>query len=228
MGSLTDEEGAGSINIGWLQAGIALDAQVTLGFDLSKLSSAGIEEYRALLNHYQPFTGTTRVDRVLEPSTFVTVKGGIAYLGLLNRSLDERRLQVALDQYGLRADRVYSVFDASTRQASTVQRVFATTIGPQSFRLYVLTDEPMVVWTTSSYVSTPSPGRLAVRLDGPTHVAGVAHIFVPQPRRVTVDGTPIVDTAATRGSLHYRYDPATQLMTVTYPHGRPLELAIEF
>jgi hypothetical protein len=228
MGTATDEEAASSINVGWLQAGIALDSQVTLGFDLNRLSTAGIEEYRALLNHYRPFTGTTRVDQVLEPSTFVTVKDNVAYLGLLNRAFEERRVAVALDQYGLRSDRGYTVFDTTSRQASTVRGVFETAIGPQAFRLFILANQPTVVWTTSSFATTVAPGRLAIRLDGPAHVAGLAKIVVPQPRHVTVDGIPIAENTTTEANFQYRYDPTTRLMTVTYPHGRPFELAVEF
>lgn len=228
MGALSDEAGASPINIGWLQAGIALDSQVTLSFDLARLESSGVAEFRGLLNHYRPFTGITTVDQALEPSTFVTVKDGIGYLGLLNRAFDERRFGVPLDKYGLRGDRKYSVFDASSKQASAARGVFETTLGPQSFRLFIIAGDPAVIWTTSSYSSTLSPGQLTVQLAGPAHVAGVANVVVPPPRRVTFDGTPMSAVAGIPGNLQYRYDEAAGVLTVAYPHDRPRRLIIEF
>jgi hypothetical protein len=230
MGALTAHAGDAPVHYQWLQAGIALDSHVTLSFDLASLDPAAIGEYRALLNHYRPFTGTTKFDAVLEPSVFVTRRGDTVYLGLLNRGFDERQFAVPLAEYGLDGGATYASFDLTSAAGRLVRGTFEAKVPPRAFRLYVLAARPQVVWTTSSYTAEQSAGRLAVELRGPNHVAGLARVVVPPPRRVTLDGRALspAEQADSTASDRYHYDAESGLLTVRYSHDQPRRLAIEY
>jgi hypothetical protein len=229
MGALTDENPTGPINLAWLQAGIALDSHVELSFDLAKLTNEEVAEYRALLNHHRPFTGQTRVDRALEPSVLVTKRGETVYVGLLNRSFSERAFDVRLADYGLDPSSAYSVYDVTDKRTRSVQRSLTITLAPRSFRLYILTAQPDVVWTSSKHQIARSGNRLTIDLTGPSHVPGFAAITLPRAARgITVDGISVTgerDHSGPSGAFSYRARDG--LATFTYGQDRGHRIEIE-
>jgi hypothetical protein len=228
MGALTADEGSEPINLDWLRAGIALDSHVTMSFDLETLSNDEVAEYRGLLNHYDPFTGSTRFDRVLEPSVFVTRKDGRAYLGLLNRSASEQSFTVRLSDYGLSDRMDLTFFDVSAKTARIARGTFDATLPPRSFRLFVVALEPSVVFTSSSLKATRTNREIAVQLSGPAHVPGVCYVAVPRPTRVMLNDVALVETQDARpASGQYRFDARGGLLMVAYSHAQPLRLVVE-
>jgi len=228
LGAASDSHGGAAINLSWLEAAIALDSLATLSFDLSTLGPSDVSAYRALLNHHRPFTGQTQVDQLNDPSIFVTRKNDLVYLGLLNRGNESLPFAVPLRGFGV-SESEHWAFDVTTKTVSKASNVFRTTLAPRSFRLFILSSKPTVIWTSSSYTSNATTNRLSIELRGPSHVAGQMMIVGPRPRRVKLDGHELMERSllSVSSTGHYVYHESGGL-DIEYGHDQPHHLEVEY
>ncbi len=226
MGAIYDEPNQSMVNRAWLAAGLALGTHVTVGFDLTSLSREALSDYRSLLTHYDPFTGTTTFGRGLRPQTFATRRGGITYLGVLNRGQSQADIRVPLADHGLRVQpgteraKAPTAYDVDGGRFMRLTGSFTATVPAQSFRLYIVRTEPGVLWTNSSFQTQDSQNdgsSLSVTLKGPDGLPGFAFLATPPPKRVTLDGVVLSLPGGKRppGSV-YRYDAQTGVLSLTY------------
>jgi hypothetical protein len=210
----------------WLGAALALGAQVSLGSDLTFLSSEGLAALRAMLVHYRPFAGVTRTGGAapgLLPEWASTTVGDLTFLAVLNRTAGPTTSTVRLAAAGLSEAHDGAVaFDAAAARSSRVGDLLAVEVPARSLRLITLRQTPGVVWTTSSYEVQPHPTGWRLLLRGPQDVPGRLHFHLPggAPRAVILDGQPL-PAAPAPGSpapAGYAYDAPSGVLTVHYPH----------
>lgn len=207
MGAIFDNPNASTINRWWLQAGLALGAHVTLGFDLAGMTQETLSLYRSLLAQYEPFSGVTTYGRGLRPPTFATTKAGTTFLGVLNRLRGQRRVTAPLADHGIDLSRPATAYDVDADRFMRLSSPLTVTMPSESFRLFVVRQDPGVMWTNSSFVVEQDVQKMIVTLRGPDGLAGYAHLLVPQPQRVLLDGQPATAVA---------YDDLTNILTVSY------------
>ncbi|MDO9066202.1 MAG: hypothetical protein Q7U96_03865, partial [Chloroflexota bacterium] len=206
-------------------AGLALGTHVTIGFDLTSLTEEALSDYRSLLTHYDPFTGTTTFGRGLRPQTFATRRGGITYLGVLNRSQSQTNVRVPLSEHGLQLQpgedrrQAPTAYDVEGGQFLRPTAPFTVTLPAQSFRLFIVRTEPGVLWTNSSFVAQDEGSGISVALRGPAHLPGYAYLATPPPRRVTLDEA-VLSLQGDRPpeGPFYGYDARTGVLAVRYEY----------
>jgi hypothetical protein len=219
MGAIFDNPNTSALNRWWLQAGLALGVHVTMGFDLAGMTEQTLSAYRSLLAQYEPFVGTTTYGRGLKPQTFATTRQGTTYLGVLNRSRSERRIVAPLAEHGLDLDRPATAYDVESDRFISLAAPFTVTLPAQSFRLYIVRQDPGVLWTNSSFSVEQAEHGMTVTLKGPAGLPGFVHLFTPRPSRVLLDGHPMVysyDEASAVLSADYQNEPAGHIMTIEY------------
>ncbi|MBX5493041.1 MAG: NPCBM/NEW2 domain-containing protein [Chloroflexi bacterium] len=208
----------------WLRGALALGAQATLSFDLTRLSPERLVEYRAHLTHLRPFEGETRFDAAVPPTTVAHVRGPLVYTGVINREDRARTIRLDLAALGLETGVPYTYYDVENRGFGQLTDGLAVSLPPRSFRLLVMRRTPGVLWTPSSFEETPEPGGLRVVLDGPPQVEGMAWLASPPPAAVLLDGQPLA-VGATPG---YQYDAAHGVLQVRYAHNGPRTLEVRW
>lgn len=220
MGAIYGDPNESKVNRWWLQAALALGTHVTIGFDLTAMSEETLDGYRRLMTHYEPFTGTTTFGSGLKPRTFATQRGGTTYLGVLNREERTVRFRVPLADHGI-APASATVYDVEADRFIRFTSPYTLTMQPESFRLYIVRQEPGVMWTNSSFEARAEPGGLTVTLRGPTGTAGQAAVAVPQPRAVYMDGTALaVGDGQAPSEGRFAYDAVTGVLNVVYEQRR--------
>lgn len=212
----------------WLRGALAAGVQATLSFDLTRMTPQTLGRYRAHLAHYYPFAGETRFDGAVLPTSFATVRGPLAYLGVINREQAPRTVQVALEELGLDAAARYTGYEPESDTFRAITGSLEVTLPAKSFRLYVLRREPGVLWTTSSFEETAAPGEVRVRVDGPGSVPGVLWLASAEPAAVLLDGAPLPALVAGAAGSGYRYHPAPGVLEVRYEHVGPREIAVRW
>ena len=96
---------------------------------------------------------------------------------------------------------------------------FMTTLRPQSFRLFLVTGQPGVVWTNSSYRVETVDGELRIAVNGPAGTDGFIEIYAPQFRSVFFDDVRFPIARLRRGlSAEAAYDQTTQVLRIPYTH----------
>ena len=220
MGAIFDNPNGSTLNRWWLQAGLALGAHVTLSFDLAGMEPETLSTYRSLLVQYEPFSGVTTYGRGLHPPTFATTRGGTTFLGVLNRAQGQRLIAVPLSDHGIDLSRPATAYDVETNNFLRLATPFTLTIAAETFRLFVVRQDPGMMWTNSSYVVEQGEQKMTVTLRGPDGLPGYAHLLVPQPQRVLIDGK---DASA------LSYDDKTEILSITYDNSSEGHvLAIEY
>lgn len=210
----------------WVQAGAALGAPATIGTRLEQMEPRTITAFRADLNALQPYQGRTTYGPGLLPDTFATTRDGVTYLGVVNRGLQPRSVQVNPADHGLEPDAPYTALQVSSGLGQRVAGSFAVDMPARSFRLFALRRDPGVVWTDSVVSVQTAAGGLALGMEGPSGLPGLAHIASPAPNGVLLDGAPLRRGDAPQIDAAYAYDPGSGLLSVAYSHraGRRLEV----
>ena len=207
MGAIYDDPNTSTVNRWWLEAGLALGTEVTLGFDLAGMTPETLSFYRSLLAQYEPFTGTTTYGQGMWPSTFATTRGDTTYLGVLNRTAVTATIPISLAEHGVNTQRPVTMYDVEAGQVTRRGGAFDVALPPQSFRLYIIRQAPGVMWTNSSFTVTTANRSLSVTLKGPDGLPGYAYVRTARPARVTMDGQPMND---------YSYDAVLGVLSLTY------------
>ena len=212
----------------WFEAALAMGTQMTISTDLTRLSTRDLGSLRAVLVHYNAFQGDTRFVGMPFAQSFATTCGGITYLGALNRGGEAMDASFKLSDYGLDPEREYLMYDVSSNRYAKVRGSFAVKLAGSSFRLFLLRDTPGVVWTNSSFEVEAGPRSLTVRLSGPEAIAGFAHLYLPKPETVRLDGRELERSARPEPGSSYSYDEATGVLRLRYSHNRPLTLEVAY
>lgn len=227
MGAIYDYPNTSKLNLWWLGAGLALGTQVALSFDLTAMEPEALSAYRSLLVHYNAFQGETFLSSALNPQAFATRVGDITYLGAINGGFGERRINLRLSRFGLSDSASYTVYDVEAGRYLRVQRSLRVTLPPQSFRLFLVRDEPGVFWTNSSFRRLPANIGLRLSVKGPTAIEGFMELFTPKPLGVSLDRRPLVSSEpAQLEEGRYAYDPNTGILTLRYEHKGGVEREI--
>ena len=212
----------------WFEAALAMGTQMTLSTDLTHISSRDLSALRALLVHYNAFQGETRFVGVPFPESFATTSGGITYLGAMNREEEALEVNLELEDYGLDGQKDYLLYDVASSSYTLVNGSFAVSLAGNSFRLFLLRDDPGMVWTNSSFQDESEDGMLRFRLAGPRAVAGFAQISSPLPTSVRLDGRELTRSSRGAAGNSYWYDDDTGVLRVRYRHDRPHTLEVDY
>lgn len=222
LGNFWGDPNNNALGLQWLEAGLALNAPVVLGFDLLAMTPQSLGAYRARLSMLRPFKGEVQASG-LWPESFSSTVDGTTFLALFNRTDQQQVLTADLSSHGLRHGMRFWGYDiAADRPLSITNRVISG-VEPQSLRLFVLRSEPGVLWTGSSFQVTNSPNRLELEMGGPDSLPGYAYIAIPSPISVTIDGQPATEDS-------WSYDPDTAVLIIQYPHknGEATRIEIQY
>ena len=118
----------------------------------------GLSALRAVLVHYNAFQGETRFVGVPFPESFATTSGGMTYLGAMNREGEALEVTLDLEDYGLDGGKEYLLYDVSSTSYTVVKGTFSVSLAGNSFRLFLLRDNPGMVWTNSSFQDESEDG----------------------------------------------------------------------
>lgn len=220
-------ESQGMIRL-WFEAALAMGTQMTLSTDLTHISPRELSALRAVLVHYNAFQGETRFLGAPFPESFATTSGGMTYLGAMNREEETREATLELADYGLDSEKVYLLYDVASNSYTLVKRSFSVSLAGNSFRLFLLRDNPGMVWTNSSFQDDSEDGVLRFRLAGPRTVAGFAQLSSPLPIRVRLDGRELIRSSRGAVGNSYWYDDDTGVLRVRYRHDRPHTLEVDY
>ena len=218
LGNFWGDPDSDPVGLEWLDAGLALNAPVVLGFDLNSLSGDTLAEYRSRLTMLRPFSGEVNIPGGLQSETFSTNVGGTTYLAVFNRSDQPKEIRAEAREHGFAPDAV--AYDVAARQALPVRGAVVARVEPRTLRLFVVRSDPGLLWTDSSFLVTPTDGGLLLRMTGPSKLPGYAYVATPSPSAVLVNGVPIDPKAL-------RYDEAAGMLGVDYSHGPGSGTSIE-
>jgi hypothetical protein len=215
LGNYWGDPNSNPIGLQWLEAGLALDAPVVLGFDLHEMSPKTLSEYRARLAMLRPFQGTVNLPDRLRPDSFSATSGGTTFIALLNREHEQRELLTSVGDHQLPVGQKLAAYDVGVGQPLAVEGEIRATLDAETLRLFAVRSEPGVLWTNSSFRATPSPDGLELLMGGPADLPGSAYVAAPAPQAVLIDGE-----AAPDGSWSYFAEAG--VLKLEYPH-RPGE-----
>lgn len=199
------------VGLQWLEAGLALDAPVVLGFDLTAMSTEALSRYRSRLSQLRPFAGQLHLPAVLNPESFSAVSGGTTFLALLNREGEPREMRAELADHGLPADTDLALYDVAWGAPLAARGAVSARVDPHTLRLFVLRSEPGVLWTNSGFSATDFENGLILKMSGPEELRGYAYLTTPEPRAALLNGRPLPRDS-------WSYDQETGVMRVEYPH----------
>jgi hypothetical protein len=228
MGNVYDGPNRSTINRWWLGAGLALNTQVALSFDLTHLSAEGLASYRALLAHSRPFRGQARFGPGIFPDYFATTLDGTTCLGVVNRAAAARTIVPALGDLGLDPTAEHAVYDVEDDRSFSARGDFPVAIEAESFRLYILRRDPGVLWTTSAVRVSARLGGMTLELSGPAAARGRLVLASPEPRSVALDGRRLPRRDPDDRARGYGYDRQAGVLDLRYTHRRPRRLEIAF
>ena len=228
MGAIYGDPNSSDVNRWWLGAALALGVPMTISFDLPTMSDEVMSGYRSLLVQYGAFDGRTYTNDILRPSAVATTARGTTYFGVLNREAGQKTFSFDLAEFGLDGNREYLVYDVINDQYSRAQGNLDATLPGQSFHLFVLRDEPGVMWTNSAFDQVISPSETDLTVRGPASISGFITVASPRPRAVYFDGVLVSGGALGLEEVLYAYDEAAGLVTLRYQHNGPHTIAIRY
>ncbi|MBM2809630.1 MAG: Alpha-galactosidase [Chloroflexi bacterium] len=211
----------------WLQAAAALGTQATISLRLDGVEIPEMAAIRSDLVAIDPHKGTTTYGPGLFPETFATQRGGLIYLGTVNREHAARQIRIDPGSLGLDPTVSYMVYDVARDTAFRASGQFSLDVPKRTFRLLVLRADPGVVWTDSVATLTSAPGGLVFQVSGPAEIPGTLRAATPRPTQVLIDGSPLARAAADPRDGQYAYDDESGLLRVSYDHrpgGRRVEV----
>ncbi len=212
LGNYWGDPNSNPIGLQWLEAGLALNAPVVLGFDLNELSLEALSEYRGRLAALRPFRGEVHLPESLEPNSFSATTDGTTFLALLNRERSGREMRASLADHGLPADRRLAAYDVAAGQPLPMRGLVAAAVSPETLRLFAIRSEPGVLWTNSGFEVASQPYGLSLRMRGPVALPGYAFVACPLPTAVLIDGEPAAEGA-------WSYDDESGVLRLDYSHG---------
>jgi len=212
----------------WFEAALAMGTQMTMSTDLTRMSGRDLSALRSVLVHYNAFQGETRFVGMPFAQSFATAVGDIVYLGALNRDPVARDITLRLSDYGLDPQREYLMYDVSASRYSRVRGSFTVKAAASSFRLFLLTDKPGVIWTNSAFRVETAPRALKVQMSGPRAITGFVQIHVPSPTRVRLDGRDLPRLSTPGVGSGYSYDDRTGVLRLRYRHDWPHTLEVSY
>lgn len=221
LGNFWGDPNSNSLGLQWLEAGLALNAPVVLGFDLPAMTPQALDAYRARLTLLRPFTGEVH-DCQLWPESFSATADGTTFLALLNRSDQQQVLRSELANHGLRRGVRYWSYDVAADCPFSAVDAVAAGIEPRTLRLFVLRSEPGVLWTGSGFQVDRSPGRMLLQMSGPQQLPGYAYVATPEPTAVLIDGQP-----APKASWGYDYESGVLKIHYSHQTGVPTRIEIQ-
>jgi hypothetical protein len=211
----------------WFEAGLALGAQVTVGFNLAAMRDDSLSALRTLLAHHNAFEGETVASARARSSAFATTTGHLTYLGVLNRSSQPRALDAEIAELGVLAPGLWA-YDVEAGRWLPATDVPFVTLAPKSFRLFVVPHQPRVVWSNAAWSYEPSDdGGLVVTLRGPADLPGFAQLWAPGTHTVLLDGAPLRQ-AAEPGPGAWALDAQTGVVRVALTYGEPHRLELRW
>lgn len=228
MGAIIYNPEQPEINRWWMEAALALDAQLSISVDMPYLSRDELNAYRTRLVHYNPFKGSTKTSGVVNPEIMVTTRPGIAFLGLLNRTTALKQYVVQFSDYGLEPEDFYFAYDVERGTVRKERGALRTEVAPGSFRLFVLTNLPGVVWTNSSFSTNLDQGSLTIDISGPDSLEGEMLVYIPRMKAIYFDGKPLNRTR--RAMLEpgsYSYNVVQGALRLRYEHSGTNRIRIE-
>ena len=212
LGNFWGDPNGDPIGLQWLEAGLALNAPVVLGFDLPSLTPPSLSDYRSRLTMLRPFAGQIRIPGGLRSDSFSTTLDGTTFLALLNRDDQAKEMSADLADHGLPGDVPLAGYDVEGSRPLSVRRAVMARVDPHTLRLFVLRSQPGVLWTNSSFQLSESPGRLTLDMAGPSELPGFAEIATPMPNTVRLNGEPLSQD-------RWSYDAQAGVLRVEYPYG---------
>ena len=220
LGNFWGDPNHNPVGLQWLEAGLALDAPVVLGFDLPSMSMETLSEYRSRLTALRPFSGEVHIPGWLESDSFSAAVDGATYLALFNRDDQPKEIRADLAAHGLPDGPVLSAYDVAWGGPLPVRGAVIARVEPHTLRLFVLRTEPGVLWTNSGYRVTPTATGLSLEMEGPAGLPGFAYITTRPPGQVLLNGQPLSRAA-------WSYDEPSGVLRVDYPHSEEGPTRIE-
>lgn len=220
LGNFWGDPNSNSIGLQWLDAGLALNAPVALGFDLPSMSLETLSEYRSRLAPLRPFAGEVHLPGGLRPDSFSSVSEGTTFLALFNRGDRPSELRAEAAAHGLPGGSRLAAYDVAAGRPLPVQGAVMARVEPRTLRLFVIRSEPGLLWTNSSYSVSRSPGGLSLEMNGPAALGGYAYVATPRPVEILLNGEPLSEGA-------WSYDAEAGVLRVDYPHEAEAPTRIE-
>ena len=225
IGAIWGEPNESVVNLWWLGAALALDAQVSVSLDMTALTPESVSLYRSFLAHYRPFSGVSRTSADLEQEVFSTNRDGTHYVGIVNRSPEERTVTVTAATLGLDAETPLAVFDTELGTGAEASGWFEVVLEPESFRLVVVRSEAGVLW---SNVRTTAGEHGGWDVTGPPTVPGFVVFYVPlEGGTLYWDGLPLVAGQESDALPKVESLAHSSLVRVSFPSGGAHQLKLE-
>jgi hypothetical protein len=99
-------------------------------------------------------------------------------------------------------------------------------IPSRSFRLFIIPNQPRVVWTNASVSYQPSgDDRLVATLRGPADLPGFAEVWAPDATSVLVNGQPL-RRALRAGVGAYGFDPTSGVVHLRVSYQEPVQIEV--
>ncbi len=215
MGYLIGNGALSTVDRWWLEAAIALGAEVGLGWDMTKMDLGSLSALRQRLAQYHPHQGENFVIGQYPATAFGSHWEGTTYVGLLNREAASQDVTLNLADAGLDPTTNYTLLDTTTGSYCAVTGSTTVTLPGQSFRLLLLRKDPGVMWTNSSVKQQTANRRLTVRVGGPAELRGFVEIYAPGLTSLRFDGRRLEVEGDDTG---VSYDATTGILLVAYPH----------
>ncbi len=225
MGYLIGNGTLGTVDRWWLEAAIALGAEVGLGWDMTKMDLGSLNALRQRLTQYHPHQGENFVIGQYPATAFGSHWEGTTYVGLLNREAAPEDVTLNLADAGLDPTAKYTLLDTTTGSYRVVTGSTTVTLPHESFRLLLLRKDAGVMWTNSSVKQQTAPQRLTVQVGGPAELRGFVEIYAPGLTSLRFDGRPL--SLESGDDSPVSYNTATGILAAAYSHSTPhtLELA---
>lgn len=198
-----------SVGYQWLEAGLALSAQVVLGFDLPSMNQQVLDGYRARLSQYNAFLAQPIVGGSPDPDVFASRSNRTTYVGAINRDSRRKVIDINFERYGLRPDQSYLVYDVISDSYFRASGSIGFEVLPERFRLFLIRDEIGVMWTNASYQEAYIPGELTIILDGPASLPGYVDIHTPPFQEVYLDDSPLTPN-------QYEFDAVNNVLSLGF------------
>ena len=219
LGNYWGDPNNSDLGLQWLEAGLAMNAPVVLGFDLPSMSPQAVDAYRARLSMLRPFSGEVHVSE-LWPESFSSTSEGTTFLALFNRTDQMKTLSASLPSHGLpQGVRLWGYDVAADRPVGVTDGLMAS-VQPRTLQLFVLRSEPGMLWTNSSYHVELAAGLMRLVLNGPDGLPGYAYVATPEPTALLVNGQEAAESS-------WSYDKGSGVLKIAYPHNEAMPAVVE-
>lgn len=220
LGNFWGDPNGNPIGLRWLEAGLALNSPVVLGFDLPSMAPETLSDYRARLTQLRPFRGSVRIPGGLYSDSFSSTVDGTTFVALFNRGEEAREMGADLADHGLGPGTRVAGYDVAADHPFPVRGSLSAVVEPRGLRLFALRSDPGVLWTNSGYRVAASPAGLSLEMTGSGDLDGYAYVATPRPRAILVDGEP-------PPSDRWSYDDDSGVLRLEYAYGDDGTVSIE-